>query len=84
MTIAELSDSAALRAHLAQLERVPVADEGWIEVMNDSDDDDVPYLAHVYFRVGGAFAMADLWNFVTDRSEAIAFANAVAARIPRG
>ena len=31
MTIAELSDSAALRAHLAQLERVPVADEGWIE-----------------------------------------------------
>jgi hypothetical protein len=57
---------------------VPVADEGWIEVMNDSDDDDVPYLAHVYFRVGGAFAMADLWNFVTDRSEAIAAQRRVA------
>lgn len=83
VTIAELSDSAALRAHLAHLERVPVADEGWIEVMNDSDNDDVPYLAHVYFRVGGSFAMADLWNFFTDRSEAIAFANAVAAHIPR-
>lgn len=79
--IAEVADTPGLRAKLAGLERVPVADEGWVEVMTDHE---LPNL-DVYFRVGDTFGMAALWTHgYTDRSEAIAFANAVAASVPRG
>ena len=79
--IAEVADTPGLRAKLAGLERVQVADEGWVEEMTDGalPNEDV------YFRVGDTFAMAALWTFgYTDRHEAIAFANAVAARVPGG
>jgi hypothetical protein len=79
--IAEVADTAELRAKLAGLERVPVADEGWVEAMTDGE---LPN-EDVYFRVGNTFAMAALWTYGdTDRNEAIAFANAVAAHVPRG
>ena len=76
----EAPDTAALRAHLAGLERVPVADEGWIEVMSDAALPDLD----VYFRVGDTFVMAAIWTGRTDRGEALAFATAVAGLVPRG
>ena len=78
--IIEVPDSAALRAHLAGLERAPVGDEGWIEVMSDAALPDLD----VYFRVGETFVMAALWTGRTDRGDALAFASAVAAIVPRG
>jgi hypothetical protein len=79
VSIDEFHDNAALRAHLDTLDRVPVADEGWVQIMSSHKPPD----RDVFFRVGGRIVRTALWTHCcTDPDEAIAFANAVAAAVP--
>jgi hypothetical protein len=79
VSIDEFHDNEALQAHLDTLDRVPVADQGRVQIVSSHEPPD----RDVFFRVGDRIVRTALWTHCcTELNEAIAFANAVAAAVP--